>query len=325
VLLAIGGHMVQQGTLTVGELVAFFLYLNRFFSPIQLLVQQYNVYQQGQASISKLRSLLETRPNVTEQADATELGPLDGTVTLDDVTFGYDPAEPVIEGITIRIAAGETVAIVGPTGAGKSTIAKLASRFYDPDSGRVAIDGHDLRNVTFESLRRQLGVVPQEPFLFAGSLRDNIAFARPDASREQVAAAAEAVGLDDVVSRLPDGLDSPVHERGSSLSAGERQLIALARTLLAQPRLLILDEATSNLDLQSEARIEAALDRLLKGRTAILIAHRLTTAMKADRVVVIDHGRIVEIGSHDDLIVEGGRYAAMFDHWQSPTGDAVAS
>jgi ATP-binding cassette subfamily B protein len=304
--------------------VAFCLYLNRFFSPIQLLVQQYNIYQQSQASMTKLRALLTTQPNVTELPDATELPAVDGAVGLDHVTFGYDPADPVIEDVTLQIAPGETVAFVGPTGAGKSTIAKLVSRFYDPDGGRVTIDGHDLRDVTIESLRSQLGVVTQEPFLFAGTLRDNIAFAHPEASREQVEAAVHAVGLDDVVGRLPDGLDSPVHERGSSLSAGERQLIALARTLLVQPQLLILDEATSNLDLQSEAHIEAALDRLLEGRTAILIAHRLTTAMKADRVVVIDGGRIVEIGSHNDLVADGGRYAAMFEHWQSHSTTKLA-
>jgi ATP-binding cassette subfamily B protein len=325
VLLGVGGHMVQHGSLSVGELVAFCLYLNRFFSPIQLLVQQYNVYQQSQASMTKLRTLLAIRPNVAERADAVDLPTIDGTVALEHVRFGYDVAEPVIEDVSLRISPGETVAFVGPTGAGKSTIAKIVSRFYDPDEGRVTIDGHDLRGVTLRSLRSQLGVVSQEPFLFAGTVRDNIAFAHPEATDAEVTAAVNAVGLDDLVSRLPDGIDSLVHERGNSLSAGERQLIALARTLLAQPRLLILDEATSNLDLQSEAQIEAALDRLLEGRTAILIAHRLTTAMKADRVVVIDDGRIVEIGSHVDLVADGGRYAAMFEHWQSHTISEGAS
>jgi ATP-binding cassette subfamily B protein len=323
VLLAVGGQMVRHGSLTVGELVAFFLYLNRFFSPIQLLVQQYNVYQQSQASMVKLRSLLATKPNVIECA-TNALPAIDGEVVLEHVTFGYHPGNPVIEDVTLRIAPGETIAIVGPTGAGKSTIAKLVSRFYDPDKGRVTIDGHDLREVGIASLRRQLGMVSQEPFLFAGSLRDNIAFARPDASQKQIEAAVHAVGLHDLVTRLPNGLDTPVHERGSSLSAGERQLIALARTLLAQPRLLILDEATSSLDLQSESQIEAALDRLLVGRTAILIAHRLTTAMKADRVIVIDGGRVVEVGSHGDLVADGGRYAAMFQHWQVHAAGEVA-
>lgn len=319
VLLVIGGHLVQRHALTVGELVAFFLYMNRFFAPIQLLVQQYNVYQQSQASISKLRTLLATEPNVVERAGAAELPAVEGRIELVDVTFGYDADAPVIVGGSLRIEPGETVAFVGPTGAGKSTVAKLVARFYDPDEGAVLIDGHDIRNVTLHSLRGQLGMVPQEPFLFAGSLRDNIAFARPDATTDEVEQAANAVGLQEVIARLPEGMDSPVHERGQSLSSGERQLIALARTFLAQPRVVILDEATSNLDLQSETRIEAALDVLLQGRTAILIAHRLTTAMKADRIVVIDNGRIVETGTHLDLLASSGRYAAMFETWQMHT------
>ena len=211
---------------------------------------------------------------------------------FDHVTFGYDPANPVVRDIDLRIRAGETVAFVGQTGAGKSTLAKLITRFYDPTEGRVLIDGHDIGEVTLDSFRRQLGVVPQEPFLFAGSLRYNIAFARPDSTDDEVWEAVNAVGLAEVVERMPDGLDTVVHERGQSLSSGERQLIALARAFLAQPRVLVLDEATSNLDLLSETKIEAALDVLLARRTAVLIAHRLTTAMKADRIVVIDDGRV---------------------------------
>jgi ATP-binding cassette subfamily B protein len=233
------------------------------------------------------------------------------------VTFGYHPATPVVRDIDLRIRAGETVAFVGPTGAGKSTLAKLIPRFYDPTEGRVLIDGHDIRQVTIDSLRRQLGVVPQEPFLFAGSLRYNIAFARPDAADDEVWEAVRAVGLADVVERMPEGLDTIVHERGQSLSSGERQLIALARAFLAHPRVLVLDEATSNLDLASETKIEAALDRLLEARTAVLIAHRLTTAMKADRIVVVDQGGIVEVGSHRELVGRGGRYAAMYATWIS--------
>jgi ATP-binding cassette subfamily B protein len=320
-LLAIGAGMVAGGELTIGELVAFLLYLGAFFQPIQQLVQLYNMYQQGQSSIVKLRSLLATAPAVVESAEAVDLPPVDGEITFDDVTFGYLADRPVISGVSLDIRAGETVAFVGPTGAGKSTLAKLVTRFYDPTSGRVLIDGHDLRDVHIESLRRQLGVVPQEPFLFAGPLRDNIRFAAPDATDDEVWAALRAVGLVEVVERMPQGLDTIVQERGQSLSSGERQLVALARAFLAQPRVLVLDEATSNLDLQSETKIEDALDVLLERRTAILIAHRLSTAMKADRIVVVDEGRIVEVGSHDQLVAAGGKYTQMYATWTSQTAD----
>ncbi|MGP2438574.1 ABC transporter ATP-binding protein [Streptomyces sp. JW3] len=320
-LLAIGAGMVADGDLTIGELVAFLLYLGTFFQPIQQLVQMYNTYQQGQSSIVKLRELLSTRPEVEEKPGAVDLPKIEGEIVFDDVTFGYLPGRPVIAGVSLHIPAGETVAFVGPTGAGKSTLAKLVSRFYDPTAGRILIDGRDLREVRIESLRRQLGVVPQEPFLFAGPLRDNIRFAAPDVSDDQVGEALRAVGLVDVVERLPAGLDTVVQERGQSLSSGERQLVALARAFLAQPRVLVLDEATSNLDLQSEAKIEAALDVLLEGRTAILIAHRLSTAMKADRIVVVDEGRIVEVGSHDQLVTAGGKYSQMYATWTSQTAE----
>jgi ATP-binding cassette subfamily B protein len=316
-LLAIGGEMVLHHTLSLGALFAFFLYLNRFFQPIQLLVQQYNTYQQGQSSVAKLRTLLETKPTVLESPDAVELPPIEGEIVFDHVSFGYDPAVPVIEDVDIRIAPGETVAFVGPTGAGKSTLAKLVTRFYDPTSGRVLIDGHDLRDVTMLSLRRQLGVVPQEPFLFAGTIGDNIAFARPDASDTEIHEAIQRVGLGEVIERTPNGIDTVVHERGQTLSSGERQLIALGRAFLTRPRVLVLDEATSNLDLQSETMIEAALDVLLENRTAILIAHRLSTAMRADRIVVVDLGRVIEVGSHAELIAQGGRYAEMYATWIS--------
>ncbi len=315
VLLAIGGEMVLHHTLSIGALVAFFLYLNRFFQPIQLLVQQYNTYQQGQASVNKLRNLIDTEPEVTEALDAIELPPIEGEIVFDHLSFGYDPGRLVIEDVELRVAPGETVAFVGPTGAGKSTLAKLVTRFYDPTAGRVLIDGHDLRGVTMRSLRSQLGVVPQEPFLFAGTIGDNLAFAKPDASDDEIYEAVKKVGLGDVVDRMPAGLDTVVHERGQTLSSGERQLIALARAFLAQPRVLVLDEATSNLDLQSETKIEAALDALLENRTAILIAHRLSTAMRADHIAVVDHGRIIEVGSHAALVASGGRYAEMYATW----------
>jgi ATP-binding cassette subfamily B protein len=322
-LLAIGGNMVVHHQLSIGALVAFFLYLNRFFAPIQLLVQQYNTFQQGQSSVTKLRILFQTDPTTPQGADAEVLPPVEGEIVFDHVSFGYDPFKPVLRDVNLRIAPGETVAFVGQTGAGKSTVAKLITRFYDPTEGRVLLDGHDLRDVTLDSLRHQIGVVPQEPFLFAGSLRDNLAFARPDVDDAEVWRAVDAVGLRDVVERMPDGLDSVVHERGQSLSSGERQLIALARAFHAQPRVLVLDEATSNLDLLSETKIEAALDVLLEARTAVLIAHRLTTAMKADRIIVVDDGRILESGSHGELVAAGGRYAEMYATWTSHSAVAA--
>ena len=315
-ILLFGGRMVLSGSLQIGELTAFVLYLTAFFAPIQQLVQLYNTYQQGQAAIAKLRDLLATDPSVAERAGATVLPALEGEIRLEGVSFGYEPGSPVLRDVDLTIAPGETFALVGETGAGKSTIAKLVTRFYDPVAGRVLIDGHDLRDVTLGSLRRQLGVVPQEPFLFHGSIRDNVAFARPDATEEDVLEACRAVGIDDLVERLPHGIDSPVHERGAALSSGERQLLALARAFLARPRVLVLDEATSNLDLRSESKIEHALDVLLEGRTAIVIAHRLATAMRADRIAVVDDGRIVELGSHDELVARGGLYADMYATWE---------
>ncbi len=321
VVLLLGGWMVLDGRLQIGQLIAFVLYLSAFFAPIQQLVQLYNQYQSGQAAVAKIRELLDTDPSVPELPGATELPPVRGEITFEGVSFGYVPDQPVLRDVDLTIAAGETFSLVGTTGAGKSTIAKLVTRFYDPTEGRVLVDGHDLQGVTLASLRRQLGVVPQEPFLFAGSLRDNIAFARPEATDDELIEACRAVGLDELVDRLPQGLDTAVFERGSSLSSGERQLLALARAFLAQPRVLILDEATSSLDLRSEAIIERALDNLLEGRTAIIIAHRLSTAMRADRIAVVNDGRIVELGPHDDLVAQGGVYATMYATWTSHMSD----
>jgi ATP-binding cassette subfamily B protein len=318
-LLLIGGRMVLEGTLTIGELTAFVLYLNAFFQPVQQLVQLYTNYQQARAALGKLRGLLHTSPSVAEKPGAIPMPPAQGAIELQKITFGYDRTRPVLRDVNLRIAPGETVACVGPTGAGKSTLAKLVARLYDPDAGAVLIDGHDLRDVTLDSLHRQVGVVPQEPFLFAGTLRDNIAFARPDAPAELVEAAVDAVGLRDLVDRSPDGLDTILHERGQSVSSGERQLIALARVFVAEPRVVVLDEATSSLDLRSELRVEAAIQRLLEGRTAILVAHRLSTARRADRVIVVDAGGIAEQGTHEELVAAGGHYAAMYATWESHT------
>ncbi len=316
-LLLIGGRMVLDGSLTVGELFAFLLYLTAFFAPIQQLVQLYNSYQQGQSAVTKIRGLLATVPSVVERPGALVLPEIEGRIELRGVTFGYDPTEPVLHDLDLVIEPGETMAVVGPTGAGKSTVAKLVTRFYDPVAGSVLLDGHDLRDITLHSLRSQLGVVPQEPFLFNGTIGDNVAFARPDATPEEIQDACDRVGLTALVDRLPDGIDTVVHERGSSLSSGERQLLALARAFMARPRVLVLDEATSNLDLASETIIERALDVVLEGRTAIVIAHRLATAMRADRIAVIDAGRLVELGTHDELVAAGGHYAAMFATWDS--------
>ncbi len=316
VVLLVGGRMALRGEVTIGELTAFLLFLTSFFAPVQTLVQLYNQYQQGSAAVVKLRDLLATEPTVAERADAVDLPPIRGDIHLDSVTFGYDPDHLVLREVDLHLSAGEVLAVVGPTGAGKSTIAKLIIRFHDPTFGHVTIDGHDLREVSIDSLRRQLGVVPQEPFLFNGTIRDNVAFARPTATREEVWEACRAVGLQGLVDRMPNGVDTPIHERGASLSAGERQLVALARAFLARPRVLVLDEATSNLDLLSESVIERALDSVLEGRTAILIAHRLATAMRADRIAVVDDGRIVEHGTHDDLVAYGGQYAAMVEAWE---------
>jgi ATP-binding cassette, subfamily B, bacterial len=324
-ILLVGGRMVLRGELSLGQLTAFVLYLSAFFAPIQQLVQLYNTYQSGQAAVAKIRDLLATEPTVAEKPDAEELPPIRGEITLEDVAFEYLPGQPVLRDVDLTIGAGETFSLVGTTGAGKSTIAKLVTRFYDPVAGRVLVDGHDLRNVTFASLRRQLGVVPQEPFLFAGTIRDNIAFARPEATDEEVMEACRAVGIEELVERLSDGIHTPVFERGSSLSSGERQLLALARAFLAQPRVLILDEATSSLDLKSEAIIERALDTLLEGRTAIIIAHRLSTAMRADRIAVINDGRVAELGSHDELVAAGGIYAGMFATWVASGGKTAGT
>ena len=313
-LLTVGGHMAVSGRITVGELAAFLLFLTTFFAPVQTLVQLYSSYQQGNAAATKLRGLLDTEPAVRERADATELPPVRGEIVLAGVDFAYEPGRPVLRNVHLSVAAGETLALVGATGAGKTTIARLMTRMYDPTRGSVCIDGRDLRDVLIDSLRGQVGFVPQEPFLFAGTVRHNVGFARPEAVDAELHEALAAVGADAVVERL-GGLDGVVHERGVTLSAGERQLLVLARVFVAQPRILVLDEATSSLDMFSETRIRRVMKVLLEGRTAVIIAHRLDTARRADRIVVMHRGRIVESGGHDELIAADGHYTAMYEVW----------
>lgn len=325
IVLLTGGWMVLDGSLQVGELTAFVLFVNTFFAPIQQMVQLYNTYQQGQSGLQKIADILETEPSIAQAQDAPLLPPIEGRIELKSVTFSYSDDIDVLHDVDLLIEPGETFALVGATGAGKSTVAKLITRFYDPTSGSVTIDGHDLREVDIDSLRVQLGVVPQEPFLFHGTIRENIAFARPDATTEEINEAISHVGLTETVEQLADGINTLVHERGVSLSAGERQLLALARAFIARPRVIVLDEATSSLDLRSEAQIERALETLLEGRTAVLIAHRLATAMKADRVAVVDDGKIIELGTHEELVELGGRYSEMFRTWTSHVeSDAAA-
>jgi len=318
-ILLYGGFQVIDGEMSAGVVIAFVLALNGFFEPIQQLSQVYTTYQSGMAALDKIFELLDVQPDLVDAPDAVDLPTLRGEIELRDVSFSYAPAaeEPVfaVRDIALTVPPGQTVALVGSTGAGKSTIAKLVARFYDPTEGAVLVDGHDLRSVTQASLRRQLGIVPQEGFLFSGTIGDNIAFGRPDATEDEVRAAARSVGAAGFIEALELGYDTPVGERGAQLSAGQRQLVAFARALIADPRILILDEATSNVDLHTESRIEAGLRRLLAGRTSIVIAHRLSTIRQAGRIVVLESGRIVEQGTHDELLEAEGAYWSLYRDW----------
>ncbi len=317
-ILVVGGIEAINGHTSTGVVFAFIAALNNFFDPIQQLSQLYTTYQSGMAALDKIFGLLAEKPEITDKPGALELPRIRGELRFDDVSFRYGANEDgawALRNINLDIAPGETIALVGETGAGKSTFAKLVARFYDPTSGAVLVDGHDLRDVTSTSLRSQMGMVPQEGFLFSGTARENIAFGRPGATDDEIRTAARAVGADDFIMALQDGYDTQVGERGVQLSAGQRQLVAFARALVADPRILVLDEATSNVDVHTEGLIEEGLRRLVAGRTSIVIAHRLSTIRHASRILVMEYGEIVEQGTHDELLDAGGRYWQLYRDW----------
>lgn len=322
VVLWYGGSLVSDRAVEIGVLVAFIAYLGSFFDPVQQLSQLYNTLQASMAAVNKIFTVLDTEPDLRDAPDAAPLTDVHGEIEFRDVTFSYDKMSDVLHQISFSVPAGRTIALVGPTGAGKSTLVKLLARFYDPDRGTVLIDGRDLRGVTTRSLREQLAIVPQEAFLFSGSVLDNIRFGRPEASEDEVRRVARIVGAHDFIAALPEGYATDVREGGTALSTGQRQLVSFARALLADPRVLILDEATSSVDAESERRIGEAMHVIFAGRTSVVVAHRLSTVRHADDILVIDGGRLVEHGTHQELLRAGGRYRQLYDRW-ARTGDVV--
>lgn len=307
-----GGLRVLRGELTVGLLAAFLLYVNTFFRPVQLAAATYTLMQSALAGAERIYEILDEAPEPQDAPGAKELQRAEGRIEFRDVTFSYDPLRPVLHGVSFTAPAGQTVALVGKTGAGKTTIAALVPRLYDVTSGAVLLDGADVKQVTRASLRKQMAMVLQEPFLFSGTLHDNIAYGKPGATREEVEAAARAVHAHDVIAALPKGYDTVIGESGATLSQGQKQLLAFARAVIADPRVLILDEATSNIDTRTEALIQMALGKLLAGRTSVVIAHRLSTIRTADQILVIDQGKVAEQGTHDQLMARGGLYAELY-------------